>query len=195
MGLLRVTMRGYVGTNACFQVYVVETPGTDYEGAVEVVEYIGNAYFDHLRTFLSNQYALVDGYVQPLIPGGLPGISVSPAPLPFSGTATGELLPQQVAALVSFTALTPRPNRGRKYFGGLTEVAWAGGAWGAGITTGLNNLATELLDMETLLGPGYNFRAWRARPLGTWDLGGVFTEAKTTPYAVVQRRRRPGTGI
>lgn len=121
--------------------------------------------------------------------------------IPFSsgdldGTDAAARLPYQSALLVSTTVLAAKPNRGRIYFGGLTEAS--NNSSGQVEATTLDNFVRLVEDMRDGIATGAGNAFLRiARPnfaLNDWTLDNpVETVIARTNWAS-QRRRRPGTG-
>ena len=63
-----------------------------------------------------------------------------------SGTATGELLPTQVALLLSTSSLSAPPNRGRIYIPAMTEANCANGLFNATVRNDFENAFGALFD-------------------------------------------------
>ena len=195
MGVMRVSVRAYAGTSAIFNVYSIRTPNDGYEDAQDVVDYLGNAYNDHIKPGTHNTVAYVDCLVQPVAPAVMPGVVVVPSSFPFNGGEGGALLPLMNAAVINFSVLTAKPNRGRKFLGGFAGSQWTGVNWHVTLMNRLNDFATELVGMPDLLGPGYEYIAQGKTAAGNFIYASAFTQYSIAPYARTQRRRRPGVGI
>lgn len=110
---------------------------------------------------------------------------------PLAGTGLGEALPRQTALLVSLQYNGGRPNRGRQFYGGLSENAWDGTEWDA--TT-----AADFLAFWGVCIGGFTLSAGNAFPRiarkdlvsNTWVLNNPIEAAIVRPYASTQRGRR-----
>lgn len=113
-----------------------------------------------------------------------------------TGTNGGELLPQQVALLVSFRAQANKPNRARKYLGGFSEGNLVDGVWYSTLLTHAGQFATDMLGFSALTSLDCDFATYGAQTgtPPTYVLRTLDTY-KVSAIPVVQRRRRPGVGI
>jgi len=175
--------------------FVIRTPDAGYTNAVDVAEFLANGVDDHLKQLSNNTMTWYGVDWRPLAPTYLPSVEVSPAPFPITGTASGVSLPHQVCMLVNFSRLAEKPNVGRKFLGPMAANSWSAGAFVAGFIQVATDWAAELLEMEDLLGTGYQYISAGRTPEGLFTYGGPFTDFSIQPYARIQRRRRPGVGI
>jgi hypothetical protein len=129
--------------------------------------------------------------------GGAFTTLVVPTSGALAGTNTNNLLPYASALLISTGFLGPKPNRGRIYFGGLTEES--------------NNLDATIFSTHRTNFEGL-VKAWRdglttsqgscflriARPNFTannWTLNNPVESVIARTQWATQRRRRPGVGV
>jgi len=108
-----------------------------------------------------------------------------------AGTATGDQLPNGVAALTFFRTGLARII-GRKFWGVIRESANADGTWASGIMTAMAAAIAAILTPDTSLIDGGTLHS------GVLDQGGTFrefTDGTASNQPVYQRRRRLGRGI
>lgn len=117
--------------------------------------------------------------------------------LPDDGTATGDLLPFNVAVVISNrTGFTGRSRRGRTYIGGFTEPNVAGSTPVTAILTGLLAYHIEIADVALSNDAEFGVASYVAD--GTPRTEALFTAYDTFGVDGVtdsQRRRLPGRGI
>lgn len=110
-------------------------------------------------------------------------------------TNSGEMLPQQVALLLSFKSQTSKPNRARKYIGGFGEGNLVDGVWYSTLITHANSFCADLLDIGSALSLDVNFATLGYQ---TGDPPSLvmqtLTDYKVSSIPATQRRRRPGVG-
>lgn len=114
-----------------------------------------------------------------------------------SGTAIEHLLPTQDALLISTGFLGPKPNRGRIYFGGLTEAANEAGGVTNATVRGLFRQMVEIWRDGVATGAGNAFLRI-ARPdflNNTWTLNNPVESVIARGFWATQRRRRFGVGV
>lgn len=117
--------------------------------------------------------------------------------LPAAGTATGDLLPFNVAMVSSNKSLnTGRSRRGRTYWGGFTEPNFAGSTPVTAVLTGIlafnNDLVSELGGIGATWGVASYVSAGVPRVTALFTPFTAFTVDGVTDS---QRRRLPGRGI
>lgn len=111
-------------------------------------------------------------------------------PLLVGGTNANALLPEQVAALITYPTSLPR-TRGGVYFGGFTEADNApGGVIEAGLVTGLTNLAIDMISEKVFGVDSYRYVVFNTL-LKTFVLP---VSALVHSRWRTQRRRRSGVG-
>lgn len=62
-----------------------------------------------------------------------------------NGTGLTSALPPTNALLVALSYTGPRPNRGRQYYGGLTEGAWDGQVWNPVTLTDMEDMWSDFI--------------------------------------------------
>ena len=165
----------------------------------ELQEFVDN--FDSaLKTRLQSRIksnASVDAYdVRRVDVGDLPTVEFIPTAGAWNGTDTGNLLPSQCAALITFKALTPFPRSTRTYVWGLTANALAaGGLVGSGTVTDLTNFGNDILEISVTgqLNPDKVAVAYSGDPRAVTSWNEV-TNVTVTDVWATQRRRRRGVG-
>jgi hypothetical protein len=180
-----------LGTQRTTNIHYVRTTGTDYDEAQAAVSYIMNAYYDHVRPHVRNTTSYEGAMVRPLGGGGLPAIFVMPGVGSFNGALTEQALPRQIAALVSYGSVSPRPNRKRSYLGGFTEAGWDGGNWSVAVMTGLDRFGSEMIDMDASTAGVMQYVTIRLGTGGVVAGVNALTSYTVNAYAATQRRRRP----
>jgi len=110
---------------------------------------------------------------------------------PLSGGSSGDPLPNQVSLLVSTSALTSRPNRGRIYLPGLTEPDCVAGLFNSTV----RNAAESLFNDWATVGLDNTFstmflRIARRSVTGAISVSNPVDNVLARPVPAVQRRRR-----
>lgn len=110
-----------------------------------VLEGIATAYTTNISPRQSDQFSWIDILVRAFDGGGAFSTPYSPTTFPEAGALTGERVAPQNALLISTSTGTARPNRGRVYIPGLTEVDWDGDSWSSTLTAAGEGLADDLM--------------------------------------------------
>lgn len=111
---------------------------------------------------------------------------------PEPGTLTGEVLPAQVAAVISWrTGLVGRSRRGRSYLWPANEASQNLGQW---VPTYLSAVAafgnSAMAIQESVSGADYNLVIWSETLTASFLVSSFIVDEITG----TQRRRRPGAG-
>lgn len=119
-----------------------------------------------------------------------------------AGTSTGlsatDVLPTQIALLVSNKGTTTKPNRARTYLSGYTEGQQVDSNW----TAAALSAAEAFVDLQSNLNSGgtnplsrvaAQWNSSHSQVIATNDLSGAASVASLIP--ATQRRRRIGVGI
>lgn len=199
MSTLRIAMKMSVGTNELRNIFWVAGAYAIIDNAQDIVDYIAGAWTtgstgNHLTDRLSSGFSLYGADVKdvadvenPTIPYAITGGSIA-------GAASGDLLPLQTCLLITFKALTARPNQSRKYLGGFCEPSHDGAGWTTDVKTIVANWADYLLAMPTGLDTGAALVVSRLNA-GVLVGSNLLDHYTITSYARTQRRRTPGRGI
>jgi len=108
-----------------------------------------------------------------------------------AGTAITAELPRQSALLVSTAFNGPRPNRGRIFFGGLSEGAWDGGAWDTTTQADALSMVNNWISgIGTTAGTCFLRIARPDDVTNTWTLDNPAETAVIRTYASTQKGRR-----
>jgi len=199
MSTLRIAVKQQVGSDQVRNVFHVAGAFATIANAQDIVDYIAGswAFVDAAASMLSHMavgWSLYGADVKdvadpanPTIPFGLTlGTRV--------GTNAGERLPLQNAALLTFKALTAKPNASRKYLAGWTEGAHDTDGWSDPVLASLAQWGDRLLDMETSLDAGAALVVTRYNE-GVLVGSNILDHYVIGSYARTQRRRTPGRGI
>lgn len=113
-----------------------------------------------------------------------------------SGTLTGSVsaegLPNQVALLVSTSCLEPPPNRGRIYFGGLTEADHANGLFSTAAAGDFQALVEAMAAGVSATAGDIYLRIARRSTAGIITLSNAVQNALGQRTPAIQRSRRLG---
>lgn len=151
---------------------------------------IGNAFESAVWPRLQNVMGLTVNGVQVVVTD-VDQLTQAVVPLTGTGSQSGDLLPLQAAALISWrTGLIGRANRGRSYIPGLTEGAQSGGVIEALTLNNLNVLGNAILVTWTGLFAG-QLVIRHNTTLPSWTTVTAFILRN---IMATQRRRRPGVG-
>lgn len=125
-----------------------------------------------------------------------PSILVAPPSGSLAGGNSAQVLPTQVALLVSSTAFTEFPRRARMYLPGLTESSVANSIWGANPQGRALQFAEAILEM---VGTAWSADRVAVRYADEGDGPAVvafnrLTANSVSPVPATQRRRRIGVG-
>jgi len=164
--------------------------------AQQFVDYISGSYDNRLALVLSDEFSFYACDVRDMTSPSIPAVEYIPTGGAWSGDQTADLLPTQIAALVTFKAQAAPPNRTRKYLAGFYDGACDGGFWTSTLQGYLTSWAADLLGMGSALSRAVSLIA------PGWDLdhtyivgGNILSTAQVSPVPATQRRRRIGVGI
>lgn len=125
-----------------------------------------------------------------------PAIEAAPSGGPRAGTNSGEILPLQVALLITGSAFTAYPRRVRTYLGGMGEGSVTNGIWGPNalirgreFVEGLDTLQLTGIELERV---AVQLGGSAGAPVVT-DFNRVLAYTASSVPAT-QRRRRIGVG-
>lgn len=197
MPIVQITMKGRyatlgVETRNVFYISGVDIGPTQAGGTIDALR---TAYATHLAPQLPTLWELYGATWRNVSEPGYGGVDV-PFALLTGITNETDLLPPQIAGLVSFRTGTQPPNRGRKYIAGFGEQRQSSGRW----TTAVVNALQAWGDAVVNIGSGTG----SDRPLGTARIDPVTGLATGwNPYSVAiardvcatMRSRRIGQGI
>lgn len=109
--------------------------------------------------------------------------------------AGGNFLPLQVAGLITFRAMTARPNRAAKYIGGLSETYLHGGLFMDQVTDAFGDFADALL-ADGVVNPERGIACAHYDPAAhRVTTANPATTRLITNIPSTQRRRKKGRGI
>lgn len=111
---------------------------------------------------------------------------------PLGGTNANDPTPTTNSLLIATSYVGPRPNRGRVYFCGLTEVDTNDGLWVTGVAVEFRNLVQEWADGVAVTGNTYFLRILRRPNPPEWDTytSNPVTGTSLKSVPATQRRRR-----
>lgn len=163
--------------------------------AVEVADEIRAEYLaDFTYSSLSGLWSYVGIELRKVDTPDEPAWSVAPTAGALEGDSPENLLPLQVALLVSGTALTTFPRRVRTYHVGLTEANVVGGMFDTTIVDKFVGFNTRI---NSIAGVGFTMNRLAVRYGTGEDAGIVVASNPIVAYQgnfvpATQRRRRPG---
>jgi len=111
---------------------------------------------------------------------------------PLTGLDNGEILPPQSSLLIRTAYVGVRPNRGRNYFFGLTEVSQANGLWDAAVRDAFEAMVQTWADGLAVLATTVFLRILR-RPsdvFPSYVSSPVSTVARVSAVKTQRRRQR-----
>ena len=199
MPVYRVSALQNIEGQRIMNVYYYETNvalgGSD---AVEIADAIVDAYVDNnLDDDMVNEWAFAGIELRRVDIADQPALEVAPTGGSHAGLSTAEMLPLQVALLVSGTALTVFPRRVRTYLGGFSETNTGNGLWGAPV----QGRALDFIEqIHTITGTAFSanrvavsFPTDPPSPVvNDWNEIEAYS---TSAVPATQRRRRIGVGI
>lgn len=174
-----------------------QLPGSDEAALEAYADAVRASFVTHILSMMSDDWSL-DSLTVRQMDGGLPFSQLVGFTLgQLVGGATGENLARQTALLVSTAALAGRPNRGRLYFGGLTE--FTNTALGNAQATHVDAFEAMVLDwangLTTAVGDAF-LRIARPNFLtNLWTASNAVSFVSGRTIWATQRRRRPGVGV
>jgi len=121
--------------------------------------FVRDAYFTHLRTFLSTSFALQQSLGRVVSVQGSPYVPLTTTV--FSGTLAQEVLPLGSTLLCQFSRNAPSPNRKRVYLSGFTTNNLNLGVPAGGLVAAVNNWGTALVGMTAILGAAARYAVGR----------------------------------
>lgn len=124
-----------------------DIPDTSTPAIQEFADTFRVAVSNEIAPFMSDQWILKDMLLRPLDGGGPYSFNVFFTNGQLSGDDPADILPSQVAVLVSGTYQGPRPNRTREYWGGLCEGSSGSSGW-------TSNVMAAFEDFYQILGAG-----------------------------------------
>lgn len=199
MPVYRVSVLQNIHGQRIMNAYYYDASGA-VEGAsiVELADAIWDAYDNSgLDSLQCDDWSYAGIELRRVDVANLPAIEAAPTGGAKAGLNSNEVLPLQVALLVTGTALTAYPRRVRTYLGGLSEGGVANGLWNAGHLTAATAFVAA---MDTL-----QITAVELERVAV-ELGGSAGAPVVTsfnrvlsytprPVPATQRRRRIGVGV
>ncbi len=168
-----------------------QTPDATTQTLQELVDGIRDAFATHVIDSYHNAWSMTSATVRvfdgappfttefPFTAGVLNGISVSQA------------LPRQSALLVSLAQVGPRPNRGRQFYGGLSEGAWDSSSWNPVTQQDFVDMWSGFIaGIATTNGTCFPRIARVDHANNVWELDNPVETAVVRPYASTQKGRR-----
>ena len=163
----------------------------------ELIDGIDAAQKTRLQSLVANTITYYAFDVRRVDVGDLPTIEMVPTAGAWTGSLSAAVLPYQVAAIITWKALTAFPRTTRAYIFGLTENAsTTDSRLEAGVVAALTNLGNDLLTINVTTGidPDKVAVEYGGDPRAVVDSNDV-SVVMVSPFWGTQRRRRPGTGI
>lgn len=196
MATMRITMKQTLLGQEVRNTFHVAGADAVQANAQGIIDYFRSMWNTHLTGFLTVQWILYGASAKELDIVSNPTIEYNLTAGPLSGGNVNDVLPPQNALLVSWIALTARPNRGRTYLAGFTENHMGPlGDFLTTATTAAQAWADGMLLVSTPY-PGLAMTVTRVdKATGTLVGSNVINSARTTNVAATQRSRRKGKGI
>lgn len=199
MAIYQVVLKAILaGTDEQRNVHWYDSPGGVLSLAEEqdLVDALEDEYRDNLQTFLSSQLTVYGGDVRRVDVASLPVNSYTFTAGSFAGLDASNLLPSQVAAIVSFKANTAYPRRARTYMFAVGEDCNNSVGKTDGTFDGaLSDWAGDILSLA--LPGGKTLNKVAARYEGsppTVTASNILTSYATQRVWATQRGRRLGVG-
>lgn len=194
MSVFRITTVGLSQGQAWNNVFYLDS-NLSVEELQEDVDDIVETYRTHLAPVLSVSWSLNEVHARGAEIAGSPTFVYIPTLGPVNGADVTTVAANQVALLVSFSALTLPPNRVRKYIpGAVGQGIDFDGTWVAAVQTAAQAWGDAIVDIGT--GDPNTLFPLSAR----LDENGLVVDSNEMDVAVVrevpatQRRRRIGVG-
>jgi hypothetical protein len=109
---------------------------------------IADVWDEHIRGFLVDDWSMYAFDVRRVDIAAQPTLEFVPAGFPMIGGAVTDSVATQVALLATYSAATPRPNRGRSYLCGLNEGEITNSLWNFDTIVFFNEFVTALRNPE-----------------------------------------------
>lgn len=190
MAIIELVAKQRIGVEEVRNVFHIQTvvPGDNQETAAG--EQL-RTYWAAMADFLHPSWSLYGFSYRNIEIAGAQSIDVDYA-APVVGSNIGELLPAQVAGLVSFKTGTTPPNQGRKYLAGFTEDNNAvGGVPNAATIGEMQAFATRFVTHNAGLELQFNWRIVRKSPeTGLVIAHNAITTAVARRFWATMRSRR-----
>lgn len=152
-----------------------------------------DAYINHLQFHMSVDWTLTRIDIRDLDVAGQPSIPFVPTGGTIAGTNLGNRLANQTALLISPRTNTPRPNRGRKYFSGLTEASFGNGVFDQAPVDAGVAFINELIGTLSAIGSDNALLLARVDPTtGLITAANVVSVVVGTTNPATRRSRRAG---
>lgn len=196
MAIYRFTVKGQCNAQEWRNVWYGSNGVDAVDGMQDVIDQIRVIYNAIATGTWSNQCNIYGVDVRDMDVEGSPTYAYSFTSGPLVGNQTGNLVPNQVAGLVGYTALTTKPNRVRKYIPGMTVASTtATGLWTAAWITTMQSFNSLVLGLDIVV-PDTTFPySVKVGPLGTAVGSNRCTASYVRDVPATQRRRRVGVGI
>lgn len=197
MPVLQLTMKGRLdGPGVEWRnVFYMEDPLAGPAEAEAAIAAIVAAYDTHLKSQMHNDWRLYGATWRNVSVAGYGGVDVEFADVVGTNTLS-EMLPPQVAGLVSFKTGTQRPNKGRKYLTGFGENAQAAGRFIPTVVSAMQAWGNAIIAYGG--GGGFPGRLGVAQIDPATGLAVAFNNysvAIAREIVATQRSRRIGQGI
>lgn len=198
MANFQIVIDQLVGTETVKNVTYWQLPDNQALTVQTFADNLRGTYVTHgVAAILSSTWTLNSITVRQMDGGGAFSQQIAFALGTLAGSDAADLLPYQNALLVSTGFLGAKPNRGRIYFGGLTEGANAAlGTATLGVRDAFEDMVETWRD-GVATGAGNAFLRI-ARPnftLNNWTLNNPVESVVARVQWATQRRRRPGVGV
>lgn len=196
MATLRVVMKQRLFNEEVRNTFHVVGGDATQTNAQGIIDYFRSMWDTHLKTALTVNWNLYAASAKELDVVSNPTIDYALTAGQLNGTNINNQMPNQTALLVSWLALTARPNRGRTYLAGLTEdVNGSSGQWTGTATTAALAWANGMLAVSTPY-PGLGMAVTRvSKPSGVLVGSNLIDSARIAAVPATMRSRRIGTGV
>lgn len=196
MATLRVTMKQRLGSEEVRNTFHLVGGDATQTNAQGIIDFFASMWSTHLATTMSVNWLLYAASAKELDIVSNPTIDYTLTAGAFGGSNTADQLPNQLALLVGWLALTARPNRGRTYLAGFTEqVMGPSGLWTGTATAAGQAWADGMLTVSTPY-PGLGMAVTRvSKPSGVLVGSNLINSARISNIPATMRSRRVGTGV
>lgn len=163
--------------------------------AQAIIDEMADAWEVEIKANLVPEWTLYEFDVYDKTIPSVPGLQFLPTAGAVVGTNANDLLPTQIACLVTYKAQVAPPNSNRKYLGGFSDNAIVNGLYTAPFITTISNWAQRMLDLPTATGLAVVLEVVLLLPDGTVSGGNPLEYFLVRDNPATQRRRRIGVGI
>lgn len=195
MPTLKILMKQRVQNQEVRNVFHVAGGDATQANAQDFIDYFRSLWATNFTSLLHTSWNLYGASAKELDIVSNPTIDYTLTAGTLTGTNNSNLLPTQVAKLVTWISFTARPNRGRTYLAGFCEDVndSDGQLVAGGILTACANWANGMIAVDSVHS-GAALTITRVASNGTLVGSNIIESFRNIGNPAIQRRRRIGVG-